>query len=113
MPRRRQTQRIDVLYIPGVMDIVGDPERGDAIPPHDIAAVRRLMQWGECCRAYPYNNSGTPTRIVRGPLQGLYGNVVRESTTCLFVLAVPLIQQAKAVNIALTDITEEENTPSQ
>jgi hypothetical protein len=43
--------------------------------------------------------------VIRGPLQGLVGRFVRRAADCRLVLAVNLIQQAAAVQIAAADVT--------
>jgi hypothetical protein len=42
--------------------------------------------------------------VIRGPLQGLHGRLVRHTTGVDLLLAVHQIQQAVAVDIALEDV---------
>lgn len=103
-------ERKDILHAPGIVEIIGGTGTDDPIPPHEIAAIRRIMQWGRSYESYPYRlEEGIMTTVARGPLQGLHGKVVREGDTCRLIIAVARIQQAVAVTIAPEHITEAEN----
>lgn len=108
-------QRGQVLQAPGVMQIVGTAYVAEPIPADDIAAIQRLMQSGSSYRPYPYHvQEGRIVRVIRGPLEGLQGRFIRHTTGGDLILAVDLIQQAVAVDIAAEDVAlgEDQAQPS-
>jgi transcription termination/antitermination protein NusG len=99
-------QRRQVLQAPGVMQIVGTAHVAEPIPTDDIAAIQRIMQSGNSYRPYAYHvQEGRIVTVIRGPLDGLQGRLIRHTTGCHLVLAVTLIQQAVAVDISAEDVT--------
>jgi len=67
------------------------------------------MQFGEICETYPYDFlEGAMITVLRGPLQGLQGRFVRRMNRCRLIIAVNLIQQAAAVDIAAEDVAPAE-----
>ena len=98
-------QRRQVLQAPGVVQIIGSAHVPEPIPAHEIAAILRLMQSGSSYETYPYHlQEGMMVTVIRGPLQGLHGRFVRSASTCRLILAVNLIHQAAAVEIAAEDV---------
>ena len=53
---------------------------------------------------HPYLQEGMVVEVVRGPLQGVKGILLRKEKRHRLVLGVRLIQQAAAVEIDVTDI---------
>ena len=93
--------------IPGVIGIIGSRGTDDPIPPHEIAALRRVMQSGGLLEAYPYRaEEGITMTVAGGPLQGLHAKVVREGSTCHLIIAVACIKRAMAVIIATKHVVE-------
>jgi hypothetical protein len=74
------------------------------------------MQSGSSYRPYPYHHlqEGMMVTVIRGPLQGLYGRCIHSASACRLILAVDLIQQAVAVDIAAEDVAlgEDQAQPS-
>lgn len=98
-------QRMQVLQAPGVVQIIGSARVAEPIPADEIAAIQRLMQSGRSYETYPYHlEEGMMVTVTRGPLQGLHGRFVRRTGACRLVIAVNLIQQAAAVEIAAEDV---------
>lgn len=89
-----------VLQAPGVVQIIGSAHAAEPIPAQEIAALQRLMQSGQ---------EGMIVTVIGGPLQGLRGRFVRRTTTCRFIIAVNLIQQAAAVEIAAEHVVAAED----
>jgi transcription antitermination factor NusG len=94
--------RISVLEVPGVVNIVGitAPE---PIPDEEILSLNKLLDSRLTYREHPYFVQGDPVRVVRGPLTGLTGQFVRESGQGYIVIRIHLIQQAAAVHVNLAD----------
>jgi transcription antitermination factor NusG len=103
-------QRMHVLQAPGVVQIIGSAHAAEPIPAQEIAALQRLMQSGHNYETYPYHlQEGMIVTVIGGPLQGLRGRFVRRTTTCRFIIAVNLIQQAAAVEIAAEHVVVAED----
>lgn len=90
----------------GVVQIIGSGQVAEPIPAHEIAAIQQLMQSGSSYRPYPYHHlqEGMMVTVIRGPLQGLYGRCIGSASSCRLILAVNLIQQAAAIDIAAEDM---------
>jgi transcription antitermination factor NusG len=96
---------MQVLQLSGVAQGVGSGMVAEPIPPHDIATIQRLVQSESSYRAYPYHvQEGRIVKVIRGPLEGLQGRLIRHTTRCHLILAVDLIQQAVAVDITAEDV---------
>src|SRR5689334_17262937 len=106
-------ERRHVLHASGVVEIMGRGHVAEPLPEHEIAALLRLMQAPFRYDAYPYHvQEGMMVTVIRGPLQGLNGRFVRTVSSCRFIVAVNLIQQAAAVEIAAEDVTPIEHQPN-
>jgi transcription antitermination factor NusG len=53
---------------------------------------------------HPYLQEGMKVEVIRGPLQGLRGILLRKDKRHRLVLGVRLIQQAAAVEIDVNDV---------
>ena len=53
---------------------------------------------------HPYLHEGMQVEVVRGPLQGVHGILLRKEKHHRLVLSVRLIQQATAVEIDVKDV---------
>lgn len=97
-------ERLVVLQVPGVVQIVGGGKRPEAIPDEEIEAIRTLMVSTLPYDAHPYLHEGMPVEVTRGPLEGVRGILVRKSKPCRLVISVNLIRQAAAVEIDASDV---------
>ena len=53
---------------------------------------------------HPYLHTGMAVEVIRGPLQGVHGILLRKEKRHRLVLGVRLIQQAAAVEIGVNDV---------
>ena len=97
-------QKMPVLKTVGVVDIVGGGQRPEPIPDEEIAALQTLMTSVLPYDPHPYLSEGMPVEVVRGPLQGVRGILLRKEKRHRLVLGVRLIQQAAAVEIDIRDV---------
>jgi transcription antitermination factor NusG len=96
--------KLSVLKTIGVVDIVGSGHRPEAIPDEEIAAIKTLMTSVLPYDPHPYLHEGMQVEVVRGPLQGVHGILLRKEKRHRLVLGVRLIQQAAAVEIDVNDV---------
>lgn len=66
---------------------------------HELREIHRLIQSGQPLTRDERLQPGSPARIVRGPLTGLCGQVVKNKRGQKFVLQVQFIQQGVSVEI--------------
>ncbi len=95
---------LPVLNCVGVVKIVSFD--GDLAPiPHlEIEGVRRLvnsdLQYDSC----PLIREGTMVEMVRGPLKGVPGRLVRKGSNQQLILAVEFIGRAVSVSVDAADV---------
>lgn len=102
--RFSQQEKAPVQKIIGVVEIVGSGSRSEPIPEQEIDALRRLMTSILPYDPHPYLHEGMKVEVVRGPLQGVHGILLRKEKRHRLVIGVRLIQQAAAVEIDVNDV---------
>ena len=95
---------LTVLKAPGVVQVVGGSGRPEAIPDEEIDALKTLMARTLPYDAHPYLREGMQVEVIRGPLKGVRGILVRKEKRQRLVISVHLIQQAASVEIDSGDI---------
>ena len=101
-------QKLPVLKTVGVVDIVGGGKTPEPIPDEEIAAIQALMTSVLPYDPHPYLHEGMMVEVVRGPLQGVKGILLRKEKRHRLILGVRLIQQAAAVEIDVSDVVPTE-----
>jgi len=84
--------------------VVGFAGRPEPIPDEEIESLKMLMRNGSNYVCYPYLREGMHVHVVRGPLEGVRGRLVREARHSRLVLSVPLIQRSVAIEIDAADV---------
>jgi transcription antitermination factor NusG len=102
--RFSQQEKMPVQKTTGVVEIVGSGSRPEPIPEQEIEALRRLMTSVLPYDSHPYLHEGMQVEVVRGPLQGVHGILLRKEKRHRLVIGVRLIQQAAAVEIDINDV---------
>jgi transcription termination/antitermination protein NusG len=102
--RFRQEEKLPVQKVAGVVEIVGSGSQPEAIPDEEIEALKTLMTSVLPYDSHPYLHEGMAVEVVRGPLQGVHGVLLRKEKRHRLVLGVRLIQQAVAVEIDIRDV---------
>ncbi len=102
--RFSQQEKMPVQQTTGVVEIVGSGSRPESIPEQEIDALRRLMTSVLPYDPHPYLHEGMKVEVVRGPLQGVLGILMRKEKRHRLVIGVHLIQQAAAVEIDVNDV---------
>ena len=92
-----------VLQTPGVVRIVGSvmPE---LIPDEELAAIMKVTECERSLERYPYFTAGQWVEVVRGPLTGLRGQLLRKANHDCLLIRVHLIQQAATVHIDMSEV---------
>lgn len=97
-------ERLGVLQVPGVVRLVGFRGSPVAVPEEDILRVRELLGQGWRAEPHPYLAAGRRARVMRGPLAGMEGIVLRRKNRSRLVLSFALIQRSMAIEIDEADL---------
>jgi len=98
------TERILALNTPGVAGFVGFNGAAEPVPDTEMDAISRLVATDIRYDPHPFISEGSLVEVIRGPLTGVRGHVLRKDRTTKLVIAVMLIRQAVAVEIHPADI---------
>lgn len=93
-----------VLKIPGVVGIVGTNGTIEPVPPEELEAIRRLVNGPLRYDPCPSLVEGMEVEIIRGPLLGVRGRLVRKSKTARVVIGISLIRQGASVELDAADV---------
>lgn len=102
--RFSQQERLPVQKVSGVVEVVGSGNHPEPIPDIEIEALKTLMTSVLPYDPHPYLHEGMLVEVVRGPLQGVHGILLRKEKRHRLVIGVRLIQQAAAVEIDIRDV---------
>lgn len=102
--RMETRDRLRVLQIPGVVRMVGFHGSPTPMPEEDIDSIRAFLDRGWRAEPHPYLQAGRRARVVRGPLAGIAGIVLRRKNRTRLVISVDLIQRAMAIEMDESDL---------
>ncbi len=95
---------LSVVNCNGVAGIVCFGGEPSPIPTHEIESIRRLvssdLQYDPC----PFVREGTMVEVVRGPLAGVTGRLIRKGTNSHLVLSVQSVNQSVSVQVEASDV---------
>ena len=98
--------QLPVLQSQGVVRVVGSSGRPEPIPDEEIESLQTLISNSSDYDCYPYLREGMLVEVIRGPLQGIKGRLVREARSCRLVLSIRLLQRAVAIEIDVTSVAQ-------
>lgn len=98
------SDRLPVLQVPGVVNVVGGSGRAEAVPEEQIEAIKTLMTSTLPYDSFPYLHEGMEVEVVKGPLKGVRGILLRKEKAYRLVISVHLIRQSAAVQIDAADV---------
>jgi transcription antitermination factor NusG len=96
-------RRLDLLRLPGVVDLVSFQGKPAPVLNSEIETLRGLNA-AIAAHPYPYLQAGRKVRIRSGALAGLEGIFVRRRGQTRVVLSVSLIQRSVAIEIEDADV---------
>lgn len=97
-------QRLRILQVPGVVRLVGFNGSPTPMPQEDIQRIREFLGQGWRAEPHLYLQAGKRARVLRGPLMGMEGIVLRRKNRRRLVLSFDLIQRAMAIEIDEEDL---------
>lgn len=96
--------RLHVLQVPGVVQLVGTRGIPEAVPEKEMLRLREGMREGAKLFPHPYLATGRKACIVRGPLAGVRGILIRQKNSCRVVLSIGLIASAASMEVDTEDV---------
>ena len=96
--------RLKVVTTPGLAWIVGNRMSGTPILEKEIFALKRLVDTDLAIDPHPYLHEGMEVHVVRGPLLGSTGILIRKKSEFRLVLSIQLINQAVSAEINSADV---------
>lgn len=94
-----------MLQIPSVVQLVGFGGLPTALPDEEMEILRTGLCESLRAEPHPYLQAGRRVRVVRGPLAGMEGIVVRRKNRTRLVLSFDLIQRSMAIELDEDDLT--------
>src|SRR6516164_9080022 len=79
--------RLRVLQVPGVVRLVGFEGGPTPMPDEDLNRIREFLRRGWPVGPHPYLPAGRRARVMRGPLAGIEGIVLRRKNRSRLVLS--------------------------
>lgn len=97
--------RANVKKTPGVLHVVENGGMPCIIPPAQVESLRRVLEASEDADSHPYFRIGDRVEVVRGPMVGAQGYLVRISPgRHRLVVAMDFVHRAVSVEIDANDV---------
>jgi transcription termination/antitermination protein NusG len=93
-----------VLTVRGTVQIIGGPQGPEPIADAEIEAIRRVVESMLPLDPHPFLTAGMEVAVVRGPLAGVRGILLRKDRATRLVISIALIHQAAVVEIHPADV---------
>jgi transcription antitermination factor NusG len=96
--------RLDILRLPGVVQLVCFQGKPAAIATSEIEALRHGSSGSVVVQPHPYLKEGRRVRIISGPMVGTEGIYVRRKQQTRLVISISLIQRSVSMEIGEADV---------
>ena len=100
----KETERLRVLQIYGVVQLVTFNGRPAPLEDNEIESLRNGIANGICPEPYPYLKIGRRVRVKYGPLAGIEGFLVRRKDKYRVVISIDLIMRSIAAEVQVADL---------
>lgn len=107
------SDKLRILETPSVAFVVGNNGGPSALAEEEIDALRAGLASSLRAQPHPYLGRGRRMRIVRGPLEGYEGIVLRGKSNFRLVLSVDVIRRSIVVDVDQADIAPLPNSHSR
>lgn len=97
-------ERLKVLQVPGVVQLVGSSGVPLPLPQAEIETIRDAMTKGLQAHPHPYLKVGSRVRISSGPLEGLHGILLRKKGKLRLVVSVDLIMRSISIDVDESEV---------
>jgi transcription antitermination factor NusG len=96
--------KLHALEVPGVVRLVGFGGVPASLPDEQVDAMRASMTGLLRAMPHAYLTVGRRVRVIRGPLRGTEGILIRKKGTFRLVLSLGLIMRSVAVEVDASDV---------
>jgi transcription termination/antitermination protein NusG len=96
--------RLQILKTPGIVGLVGNNMGPLPIPDQQIEDIRTILTQSIEYTVLPFLREGDRVRVVRGPLAGMEGRLVRINSMSRLLISIEMIHKTLAVNISRQDV---------
>jgi transcription antitermination factor NusG len=96
--------RVRVLETSGVVRLLGGNHTPNQVSLNEIEAVRRTVNSGVACDRCDALAPGTLVRVMRGPLAGVEGRLLRIKNRTRLVVAISVCAQAISAEVDQNDV---------
>jgi transcription antitermination factor NusG len=97
-------EKLRVLQVSGVVHIVSFNGQLAELPEPEINALRNGLENDVYAESHPYLRIGRKVRVVRGPMAGTEGILVRKKDKCRVVLSIDVLMRSVAVEVDASDL---------
>jgi transcription termination/antitermination protein NusG len=96
--------RLQVLKTPGIAGFVGNQTGPLPIPDQQIEDIRTILEKRVSCDVLPLLSEGDRVRVVRGPLTGVEGRLLRNNSSTRLAISIEMIHKTLVVSVARNDV---------
>ena len=96
--------RLQVLQIPGAVNLVAFGGHPAPLEEADIHAIQNCLSHGNQVKPHPFLQAGRRVRVKSGPLRGLEGIILRRKNRTRLILSFDLIMRSVAVEMDEIDL---------
>ena len=96
--------RLRVLGLPGVVQIVSFNGKPAVLPENEIEALRDGLSKNALLEPHPYLKVGRRVRVLYGPMNGVEGILIRRKDKCRVVLNIDLLKRSVSVEVDESEI---------
>ena len=98
-------ERVGILKVDGVVQIISNNGMLSAIPDEEIESIRTLVDSELAYDPVPLIKEGDMVKVTSGPLKGVVGRLIKKKgVAARLVLSVDLIGQAVSVEVDAADV---------
>lgn len=97
-------RRMQVLEVPSVVRMVAFQGVPAVLPDEEILSLRSSLSGDLRVEPHPYLKIGRRMRVIRGPLAGREGILVRKKDRLRLVISIDLIMRSMAVEVDAADV---------
>ncbi len=98
------TERLRVLQVPGVVNLVGFNGKFPSLPDQEINCLRNGLESHIYAEPHPYLCVGKKVRVVAGPMAGTEGVLTRKKDKYRVVISIDVLMRSVAVEIDGSDL---------
>lgn len=97
-------ERLRILQVPGVVNLVTFNGQLAALPEQEINSLRNALEKKIYAEPHPYLRVGQRVRVIRGPLTGAEGILSRKKDKYRVVISMDVLTRSVAVEVDGTDV---------